>query len=122
MNQKMYKKVNDKVAEKFKDAAAWIVDNQCTELDKSPIIGTHRTDLIETYSYDLALGSIITNNKYLLIGGLTGAIVFSIVGMFVGYKCGERHTLNELKKEIESPEFKKQFSDALDEMKKRYVI
>lgn len=93
MNEKMYKKVNEEVAAKFKNAAAWIVDNECREFDKTPIVGVRRDNLIDTYSYDLAIGSTITKNKYLLIGGLAGVAISA--GIIVTYI-----TIKKFKKSI----------------------
>ena len=49
MNEKMYEKVNVKTAQKFKDAASWIVDHKCTTMDGSKIIGEHRDILIKEF-------------------------------------------------------------------------
>ena len=64
MNEKMYKKVTEQVVSKFKDAAAWIVDVKCVESETGiKIIGEHRDTLIEEFSNDMALGSLMTKNK-----------------------------------------------------------
>ena len=76
MNEKMYKKVTEQVVSKFKDAAAWIVDEKCTEPETGiKIIGEQRDILIAGFSNDMALGSLMTKNKYLLIGGVTGVVL-----------------------------------------------
>ena len=95
MNEKMYKKVNEEVAAKFKDAAAWIVDNRCTDYDNSQIIGIDRDNLISEFSEDLALGSIITKNKYLLIGGLVGIAISA--GIIVTYITVKNLKISEIK-------------------------
>lgn len=79
MKDKMYNKVTEKMASKFKDAAAWIVDVKCTEPETSiKIIGEHRDVLIGEFSFDMALGSLMTKNKYLLIGGLAGVTISAV--------------------------------------------
>ena len=79
MNDKMYNKVTEKTTSKFKDAAAWIVDVKCVEPETGiKIIGDHREILIEEFSNDMALGSLMTKNKYLLIGGLAGVTISAV--------------------------------------------
>lgn len=80
MNEKMYGKVTEKTASKFKDAAAWIVDVKCTEPKTGiKIIGEHRDILIKEFSFDMALGSRMTKNKYLATGLVSGLIISSAV-------------------------------------------
>ena len=84
-NDKMYTNVTEKTISKFKDAAAWIVDIKCVDPETGiKIIGEHRDILIDEFSNDMALGSLMTKNKYLLIGGLTGvAISAGIVATYI---------------------------------------
>lgn len=82
-----YRKLYD-IAEKgkeaFKDLATFVVDNDCKTSLQEPITGVQRDVLISEFSEDMALGSIFTRNKYLLIGGLAGAAI--TIGVVVTYK------------------------------------
>ena len=110
-------KSTSQVPIKFKDMATFLTDVCCLNLDGSAIVvGEDRDKIIYTIGHELHIGEKMTKNKYLLIGGLTGALIFSAVGIFVGYKFGKRRTLNELKNEMESPEFKKQIAYELDDI------
>lgn len=57
---------------KFNDFGAYIVDNQCTNMDKSPITGEARDILIWDKAYDMALGIKAVKNEYLITGTLIG--------------------------------------------------
>lgn len=109
-------KSTSKVPTKLKDMATFLTDECCLNLDGSPIVGDDRNKIIYTMGRELHIGEVMTKNKYLLIGGLAGAVVFSAVGIFVGYKYEEHHTLKALEKKIKSPEFKKQISEELDDI------
>ena len=88
--EKIYSK-SAKIDGKFKEMAAFIVDTKCTEpITKTPVIGEHRTVLIGEFSNDMQIGSLLTKNKYLTTGLVAGAVVFSAVGIFVGYKLGQK--------------------------------
>lgn len=74
----MYNGINDKAASRFEKLATYIVDNHCTTLEKTPIIGKDRAELIYVTGYDLAYGSAYTKNKYITLGVICGVAVCSI--------------------------------------------
>ena len=72
--EKYYKNC-DEVSKQAIDMATYIVDTHCTTLDKNPILGTERDNLIQTMSYDIGFGEKIAKDKYLVIGSLSGIII-----------------------------------------------
>ena len=72
---KLYNSVNEKEAMHFNKLATYIVDNQCKNLDGTPIIGEARNNLIWTMRYDVAYGSAYTKNRYIAFGVIGGIAV-----------------------------------------------
>lgn len=72
------------LSKKMLDAAAYMVDHECTDPSGNPIIGEDRNILIYDKAYDAQLGSNLTKNEFLIAGALIG---FGIsISTFLIYK------------------------------------
>ena len=83
MNEKRYaklhKEVTDNAAKRFKDLSFYIVDNHCTNMDGSKILGTDRSNLAYSLSMDMCLGSKFDKNMYIGMGVIIGISACSIL-------------------------------------------
>lgn len=87
--KKLYEKVTVEKASKFSKLAEYVVDNYCSELDGTKLIGDHRTNIIDTLSCDLSLGALYERNRLMKVGIPIG--IFAIgLGTIVGIKIGRK--------------------------------
>lgn len=80
--------VTDEEALKFIGPAVHVVDNYVIDSNGAHLSDEHRVREIMRVSSDMAAGSVWTKGKYLLIGGIMGAIYLG-AGM-LGYSFGKK--------------------------------
>ena len=84
---KIYKKGNLN-GEKFMDFAKWIVDNHVTSLPGAePLTVAQLGNIADVLSMDMATGSQLTKNRYIMTGVVIGGI--AVAGLY---------TINNLRK------------------------
>lgn len=71
---KIYKKGNLN-GEKFMDFSKWIVKNHVTSLPgKTPLTANDLADIAEVLAMDMATGSQLTKNRYIMTGVIIGVV------------------------------------------------
>ena len=83
MTDKKYDKVANhvdmkKAHERFGELANRIADDQCTELDKTPLKPEHKENIVYGFEYDMAVGANVVRDEYLLIGCVIGAGIMAL--------------------------------------------
>ena len=74
---KIYKKGNLN-GEKFMDFSEWIVKNNVTSLPgRAPLTAKDLENIAEVLSMDLATGSQLTKNRYIMTGVIIGGVTVS---------------------------------------------
>ena len=74
---------------KFMKFAKWIVDNHVTSLPGAePLTATQLANIAEVLSMDLATGSQLTKNRYIMTGVVIGAV--SVTGVVMINKLRKR--------------------------------
>ena len=77
---KIYKKGNLN-GEKFMDFAKWIVDNHVASLPGAePLTVVQLANITEVMSMDLATGSQLTKNRYIMTGVVIGGV--TVAGLY----------------------------------------
>ncbi|MDX9917315.1 MAG: hypothetical protein RBT15_04790 [Gudongella sp.] len=77
--EKIYKKGNLN-GEKFMHFSKWIVKNYVGEYPDNPLSALDRANIAEVMAMDLATGSQLTKNKYIMTGVVIGgSLVASVV-------------------------------------------
>ena len=71
---KIYKKGNLN-GEKFMDFSKWIVKNHVTSLPgRAPLTANDLADIAEVLAMDMATGSQLTKNRYIMTGVIIGVV------------------------------------------------
>lgn len=80
--------VSDEKALSFIDPAVHIVDTQVKDSEGKSLLDEQRIREIMKVSENMAAGSVWTRGKYLLIGGVMGALYLAAGGL--GYSLGKK--------------------------------
>ena len=73
---KIYKKGNLN-GEKFTDFSKWIVKNHIRSLPGKPLSVTDLANITEVMAMDLATGSQLTKNRYIMTGVVIGGVTMA---------------------------------------------
>lgn len=85
MNRKQYNKLVpgtiDEVSKKIRLMAEYIVDNDCTNVDGTHIVGEARDVLVFDKAMDMVIGEKMTMKKHLITGTLIGTGATIVIGI-----------------------------------------
>jgi len=78
MNARQYRKIKPRTSDytrKIVKAAIYVVDNECKNLDGTPLSGDARWNLIGMVSTNMALGANVTRRKNVVTGMVSGVLL-----------------------------------------------